>query len=250
MFILPSILSAPLVAAGLCPGYALAPAGSPQPLALVIPLQLTDTAPRLQALAPPTPALAPAGVRDTDTPTWPPQQLSSLHKLCQEIHTLSTITYLLWRFLDWETLACVRAPAVLGAVAAGVVTQRVRPHTLVLAALDRVEAALLLSLAPVQLRVQAASLRVLALARPALLVTLVTRLNADSVTVLPVAIMTWFKVTWRTLLSVYNQTNLLMSSNSWHFLFLAWHWSCLHVPLQGSSRGMQSVPQSFIPGLS
>ena len=75
-------------------------------------------------------------------------------------------------------------------MAAGVVTQRVRPHTLVLAALDRVEAALLLSLAPVQLWVQAASLRVLALARPALLVTLVTRLNADSVTVLPVAIMT------------------------------------------------------------
>lgn len=84
----------------------------------------------------------------------------------------------------------VRAPAVLGAVAAGVVTQLVSSHTLVLAALDRVEAALLLLLAPVQLRVQAAALRVLALARPALLVTLVTRLNADSVTVLPVAILT------------------------------------------------------------
>ena len=84
----------------------------------------------------------------------------------------------------------VRAPAVLGAVAAGGVTQLVSSHTLVLAALDRVEAALLLLLAPVQLRVQAAALRVLALARPALLVTLVTRLNADSVTVLPVAILT------------------------------------------------------------
>ena len=69
MFILPSIVSAPIVCALLCPGYALLIAGPPQPLALVIPLELADTLPRLQALAPPTPALAPAGVRDADTPT-------------------------------------------------------------------------------------------------------------------------------------------------------------------------------------
>ena len=99
-------------------------------------------------------------------------------------------TNLLRFFLDRETLGCVRAPAVLGAVAAGVVAELVRPNTLALAALEAVEAALLVRLTPVQLRVHTAALRVLALLRPALLVTLVTRLNASSVTILPVAILT------------------------------------------------------------
>ena len=69
MFILPSIVSAPIVSTLLCPGYALLIAGPPQPLTLVISLQLTDTLTRLQTLATPTPALAPAGIRDADTPT-------------------------------------------------------------------------------------------------------------------------------------------------------------------------------------
>ena len=75
-------------------------------------------------------------------------------------------------------------------MAAGDAAQLGRPHTRPLAALDRVEAQLLLRLCPVQLRVQAGALCVLALLRPTFLVTLVTRLNADPVTVFPVAILT------------------------------------------------------------
>ena len=80
MFILPSIDSAPLMIALLSPGYALPIAGPPQPLALLVPLELVDTLASggLQALATPTPTLAPAGIRDADTPTRPPQQLPSL----------------------------------------------------------------------------------------------------------------------------------------------------------------------------
>ena len=80
MFILPSIVSAPLVPALLGPGYALPIAGPPQPLALLVPLELADTEARLQALAPPAPSLAPAGVGDADTPARPSHQLPSLTK--------------------------------------------------------------------------------------------------------------------------------------------------------------------------
>ena len=80
MFILPSIVSAPLVPALLSPGYALPPARPPQPPALLVPLELTDTEARLQTLAPPAPALAPAGVGDADTPTRPSHQLASLSR--------------------------------------------------------------------------------------------------------------------------------------------------------------------------
>ena len=75
-------------------------------------------------------------------------------------------------------------------MSAGVAAQLPRPHTRPLTALDWVEAQLLLLLCPVQLWVHAGVLLVLALLRPALLVTLVTRLNAGSVTVFPVAILT------------------------------------------------------------
>ena len=111
-------------------------------------------------------------------------------KLMLKTHFVQKKTYLFRLFSDGKTLSCVGAPAVLGAVAAGVVTQLGRPHTRPLAALHGVETELLLLIAPVKLRVPAGALLVLTLLRPALLVTLVPRLNAGPVTILPVAILT------------------------------------------------------------
>ena len=66
------------MAAVFSPANALLIAGLPKPVASLVPLQLTETLSRPQTLATPTPTLALAGVRDTDTPTRPSQELPSL----------------------------------------------------------------------------------------------------------------------------------------------------------------------------